>query len=157
MVYAYWFYMPFSFPPLQIQTVKQTQKEPKKLGKRFLFKWKNNSEYGSLCSVAEPNQYLHVSDKKIALSSDPDHRFRVKESSNLKMGMHRTQTRRVEQGHAMHGVQRKAMKCVATRRGTKRQRVWKLLVREWTMSANTVQNHSRNSRKLQKNAKVGLN
>ncbi|XP_026787316.1 uncharacterized protein LOC113537164 [Pangasianodon hypophthalmus] len=43
-----------------------------------LFRWDTNGEYGSLRSVAEPNQYLSVSESKvITLRSTPDLSFRI--------------------------------------------------------------------------------
>ncbi|XP_053466221.1 uncharacterized protein LOC128598981 isoform X2 [Ictalurus furcatus] len=44
---------------------------------KYLFKSGTNTEYGSLCSVAEPNQYLSVSEEVITLSSKPYLKFRI--------------------------------------------------------------------------------
>lgn len=72
--------MPFSFLPLQIQP----KSEFKHFSKSFLFKWENNGEYGSLCSVVEPKQYLHVLNNQVTLDAKPDIGFRIQflESKN---------------------------------------------------------------------------
>lgn len=44
---------------------------------KYLFKIGTNNEYGSLCSVAEPNQYLSVSEEVITLSTNPYLQFRI--------------------------------------------------------------------------------
>lgn len=78
-----WFWMPFSLPSLQIQA----QSEPKMFSNRFLFRWaQHNKEYGSLCSVVDPSQYLHVLDKDVVLMPKPYCGFRVQflDSNNRK-------------------------------------------------------------------------
>ncbi|KAF4074268.1 hypothetical protein AMELA_G00237540 [Ameiurus melas] len=57
----------------------QAQSEPKMFSDRFLFRWADhNNEYGSLCSVADPSQYLHVLDKDVILMPKPYSGFRVR-------------------------------------------------------------------------------
>ncbi|MCI4392815.1 hypothetical protein PGIGA_G00150340 [Pangasianodon gigas] len=103
----------------------QAQNEPKKFSERFLFRWaENNGEYGSLCSVAEPSQYLCVCKNKVTISSNPDLGFRVQflESNSFKIRMLRVHNSGIgegHEGHARHSVRRKALQWVATRGGRK--------------------------------------
>ncbi|XP_017306751.1 uncharacterized protein LOC108255343 isoform X1 [Ictalurus punctatus] len=65
----------------------QAQSEPKMFSNRFLFRWaQHNKEYGSLCSVVDPSQYLHVLDKDVVLMPKPYCGFRVQflDSNNRK-------------------------------------------------------------------------
>ncbi|KAB5528666.1 hypothetical protein PHYPO_G00142860 [Pangasianodon hypophthalmus] len=101
----------------------QAQNEPKKFSERFLFRWaENNGEYGSLCSVAEPSQYLCVCKNQVTISSNPDLGFRVQflESSTKNLNAqsaqqwHRGGARRAckafraEEGPAVGGHQRRS-------------------------------------------------
>ncbi|MCJ8747026.1 hypothetical protein PDJAM_G00148840, partial [Pangasius djambal] len=102
----------------------QAQNEPENFSKGFLFRWENNGEYGSLCSVAEPSQYLCVFKNKVTISSNPDLGFRVQflESKGLKIRMLRVHNSGIgegHEGHARHSVRRNALQWVATRGGRK--------------------------------------
>ncbi|KAM9447280.1 uncharacterized protein Hap1MRO34_023709 [Clarias gariepinus] len=57
--------------------LEPTTKPLAEFPKRYLFKWDSNGQFGSLCSMEEPGQYLAVKDSIIILSSLRDESFRI--------------------------------------------------------------------------------